>query len=60
MEGERMMIPTMEELKKLQEQLYWQFGTKVDVHHSEKHRGIIVVPHGSPLNPFNVLATYSY
>lgn len=54
------MAPTMEELKELQERLYWELGIKVDVYHSEKHRGVLVIPHGQSINPFNVIKSYSY
>ncbi len=44
----------------LQRDIAMQVGHKVDVFHSEKHRGILIVPHGHELNPFNVIANIGY
>lgn len=49
-----------EQLKSIQKQFAIQFGQKVDLYHSEKHRGILIVPHGTSLHPRNVIATYQY
>jgi hypothetical protein len=48
------------QLLAVQRQFALQFGHKVDLYHSEKHRGILVVPHGASLHPRNVIATYQY
>jgi len=49
-----------EQLKVLQKQFALRLGQKVDLYHSERHRGILIVPHGLPLHPRNVIATYQY
>jgi uncharacterized protein YqhQ len=44
----------------IQKQLYYQLGFKVDVYHSEEHRGILAVKHNQPLTPFNVIFSMNY
>ncbi len=51
---------TQEELLRLQRDLCERFGGKVDVYHSEEHRGVIAVPHGHSLDPFNVIYRANY
>jgi hypothetical protein len=49
-----------EQLKEIQEQFALQFGRKVDLYHSERHRGILIVPNGLPLHPTNIITIYQY
>lgn len=51
---------SMEELEKFQEKLFLTFGMKIDIHHSEKHRAFLVVPHGKPLTFQNVIFAHQY
>jgi hypothetical protein len=51
---------TDEQLRSLQEQIAMQFGKKVDVYHSEINRGVIVVSHGMPLHPQNIVSVIQY
>lgn len=51
---------TDEELKDLQKKIALNHMQKVDVYHSEQHRGILVVPHGAALHPINVIAKIQY
>ncbi|HDR7932585.1 MULTISPECIES: hypothetical protein [Bacillus] len=51
---------TQERLIEIQKKLAKQFMQKVDVYHSEKHRGILVVGHGQALHPHNILAVIPY
>jgi hypothetical protein len=48
------------ELENLQQQFFFQLGYKVDLYHSEEHRGIIIVPHGRPLHPANIVKAFNY
>lgn len=51
---------TDDQLLAIQKRLYEVNGFKVDVYHSEKHRGVIAVPHGKSLHPFNVIYRVKY
>lgn len=51
---------TDDQLVLMQRQLAVKFGIKVDVYHSEMHRGILVVPHGLPLHPENIISAINY
>ena len=50
----------IEQLVEIQKHFALQLGKKVDLYHSERHRGILIVPHGLPLHPKNIIATYQY
>lgn len=49
-----------QQLLNLQAQLFNYFGFKIDLHHSEEHRGILVVKHDQPLKRMNVIHAISY
>jgi hypothetical protein len=51
---------TDEELKALQKQIALNLMEKVDIYHSEKHRGVLVVSHGAALHPNNIIAKFQY
>ena len=48
------------QLLNLQERLAKRLGRKVDVYHSEKHRGVLAVEHNQPLTPFNIIYRMNY
>ncbi|HLO11503.1 MAG TPA: hypothetical protein VK190_04540 [Pseudoneobacillus sp.] len=50
----------MEQLQEIQKQLFFELGFKVDIYHSQAYRGIIAVPAGQPLTPFNVVKIFNY
>lgn len=45
---------TDKKLARLQKKLAFEFGMKVDLYRQED-KGVLAVPHGSTLNPFNVI-----
>lgn len=51
---------TDEQLRIFQLKMFNLFGFKVDVYHSEKHRGVLVFPHGKAFHPMNVIYQMSY
>lgn len=45
---------TDRKLARLQKKLAFEFGIKVDLYRQEG-KGVLAVPHGASLNPFNVI-----
>lgn len=50
----------MDKLINLQKTISKKVGFKVDVYHSEEHKGILAVRHGEPLTPFNIIYQQRY
>jgi hypothetical protein len=49
-----------EKLKEIQQQLFFEYGFKVDIYHFESNREIAVVKHGNSFASYNILKSYKY
>jgi hypothetical protein len=51
---------TDEQLKEIQQQMFFELGHKVDVYHFERIREIVIVKHGDPLIMENAIKVFHY